>query len=311
VAEIVRRMITPADAEDFLGRLEAERVLDRALTFCHVPLMTENLFGSSEPLTMRAFHGADCATYPSLRAEEWPVPEDPSETGPQQYGEGEVPEDLCDVERRSHRDYQIRSPIDFAKWDAAQWNGSVFETGMPGDGFVPILGLSFENEAPAVAIFEGLRSRYGKADMNGELRIAIIRGISKDNPNAYAVSVGPSFECSPGERPGRIFSYVARLHRMYPQTSVNLDRFLAAYAEAGRALLAPFHRPSESATPRGVGDLIGLKQVVVREAWQIGEHDPDISALGEADEPLIPAGIVDAPVLKALARLKAFRARRS
>ena len=308
--KILERMITLANAEDFLRRLEAEEVLDRALLFCHVPLMTENLFGSWEPLTMRPLDTTDCATYPNFRTEEWPVPEGPSGREPLQYGEGEVPEHLCDVERRSHRDYQIRSPIDIAKWDAAKWNGSVFVTGEPG-GIAPILGLSFENEAPAVAIFEGLRSRYGKADMNGELRVAIIRGISKYNPNAYAVSVGPNFEFRRGERPGSIFTYVARFNRMYPQTSVNLDRFLAAYAEAGRALLAPFHRPSESAILRGVGNPIGLKRVVVRDAWQIGEHDPDISALDKADDPLIPVGIVNAPVLKALARLKEFRACRA
>lgn len=39
----------------------------------------------------------------------------------------------------------------------------------------------------------------------------------------------------------------------------------------------------------------------IRPAWQIGENDHDIIALDEEEDPFIPEGVVDAPVVKAIA----------
>lgn len=42
-------------------------------------------------------------------------------------------------------------------------------------------------------------------------------------------------------------------------------------------------------------------------ALAIGENDPDASALHEDDDPIIPSGMTDPPVNKALAQIRAFR----
>ena len=44
------------------------------------------------------------------------------------------------------------------------------------------------------------------------------------------------------------------------------------------------------------------RELIVREAWGIGENDPDMIALSDNDEPIVPAGIDNPPVDKALAR---------
>lgn len=57
------------------------------------------------------------------------------------------------------------------------------------------------------------------------------------------------------------------------------------------------------------GELGILKsEVRFRSAWEIGENDPDIVAIQEGDNPIIPEGIDNAPVLTALTRFQKRRA---
>jgi hypothetical protein len=52
------------------------------------------------------------------------------------------------------------------------------------------------------------------------------------------------------------------------------------------------------------------RELIVREAWTIGENDPDMMALSDEDEPIVPAGINNPPVDKALARRREMSQRR-
>lgn len=45
---------------------------------------------------------------------------------------------------------------------------------------------------------------------------------------------------------------------------------------------------------------LAKRQLDIREAWQIGENDPDLVALDEDDDPIVPEGVTDPPVNKAL-----------
>jgi len=49
------------------------------------------------------------------------------------------------------------------------------------------------------------------------------------------------------------------------------------------------------------------RQLDIREAWQIGENDPDRAALLEDDDPIIPPGVSDPPVNKTLASIRTMR----
>ena len=53
--------------------------------------------------------------------------------------------------------------------------------------------------------------------------------------------------------------------------------------------------------------VIAKRQLYIREAWQIGENDSDIVALREDDEPIVPEGVIDPPVNKALRQIRSFR----
>jgi len=213
---------------------------------------------------------------------------------------------MFDEDAMTHRDYGVLSPIDIPKWNVAGWNGSVFIVAPPEYNMCPILGLAFADKQAALAIFEGFHSRYGAVDAKGAIRVAIIRGISRKKPHSYAISIGPSLDLGQGG-PGTVFAYVARYNRMYPSNSDNLDRFLTEYHRLGRAQLVPFHLPSFKDAPAPLGNEMTLKEIVVRQAWQIGENDPDITSLDEDADPYIPDAMTDVPVIRAIEKLKRLR----
>lgn len=305
IAHIVSRMVIIPD-EKHLLTLEKENVFGRALLFSNVPMMTENIFGDHAPLRMTDHDRPEFQTYPLLREQPWtPQGNVEAPTSPR-FGDGEPPPGMFDEDKMTHRDYGVLSPIDIPKWNAARWNGSVFIVAPPEYNMFPILGLAFADRQAALAIFEGFHSRYGEIDATGAIRVAIIRGISRKKPHSYAVSVGPSLELSQGG-PGTVFAYVARYNRMYPSNSDNLDRFLTEYHRLGTAQLAAFHLPTFQDAPSPLGNEMTLKEIVVRQAWQIGENDPDISSLDEDADPYIPDGMKDAPVIRAVEKLKRLR----
>jgi hypothetical protein len=95
---------------------------------------------------------------------------------------------------------------------------------------------------------------------------------------------------------------------MDPPNLYNLNSFLERYKETRRFFIVPSHFKSAAEQPEVFWDFrIGKQELFVREAWQIGENDPDICAIREGDQPIIPAGVKDAPVQRALAKLKLKR----
>jgi hypothetical protein len=95
---------------------------------------------------------------------------------------------------------------------------------------------------------------------------------------------------------------------MRPKSTQNLDAFLSEFQRHGRYLLAPAHLPNRDGTPEPLIDLsLGKYDLVVREAWQIAENDPDGSALVLDDPPVIPIDQANAPVLKALKWMEKMR----
>ena len=169
----------------------------------------------------------------------------------------------------------------------------------------PVLGIGFEDGEAGEAIFRGWKNKWGDKDDNEVLRLAIITGVSKRNPAEYAVIVGPTLRHMAADEKKVIMS-LSRINRMTPDTSTNLDNFIAAYRRAGGFFLVP--------ACIGGGDEMSFaklamakRQLDIREAWQIGENDPDMTALHEDDAPIVPAGVIDPPCNKALMRIRGLR----
>lgn len=292
--------------------LKNENAFSRALTFSNVPIAMSVMFGDDrERLSIDEWIKEGDVAHANLRTVPW-APQrsvNTQATGKLQFGDGPPPESMLNFERQKHTDIRVVSPINVQQWNAAKWRAAFFMTA-PDSDVPPVFGLAFENGERGAAIFKGWRGRFGLDDAPNTIRIAVVRGISASNPHAYAVVVGPNPDNIPIDAT-TTFEFISRIQKMTPETSENLDRFLAELERHGRFLLAPAHLPTTTATPTVQVDLgIGKYDLAIRQAWEIGENDPDMSALDAEDPPVMPPDVVDPPVLKTLERLRSSEGRR-
>ena len=309
--EIACRILSIHDPQAWFEKIAGqERGFSRALALGDTLTLYTNVFGKTARIRLTDWLETDAQSYAVLRDGPWRKAKPSSPDRPMKspkFASGPPPADMRDTERLKHTDRQVLSPIDIPLWDRARWRGTLVAC-LPDVGVPPILAIGFEDGQAGQAIFRTWKERWGNEDKDEMLRVAIITGLSKQNPAEYAVVIGPNLQPM-GENNKKVVMSVSRIHRMTPNTSENLDHFLAAYKEAGAFLLAPAQIPKDITNPQMpfVELSIGKRQLDLRQAWQIGENDLDILALAEDDEPIIPVGVTDPPVKKALIRRRTFR----
>jgi preprotein translocase subunit SecA len=76
---------------------------------------------------------------------------------------------------------------------------------------------------------------------------------------------------------------------------------LQEYRRLGSYRLMPaFGTEEESEAELIQDEYLAKRELHVREAWEIGRHDPDSVAIQEDDTPIIPAGQGNAPAIELL-----------
>jgi hypothetical protein len=315
VVELFIRFAVPADMDKWAASvLGEENGFSRALTFSHVPNMLGIIFGDKTRLSIDQWVEESDVTYEVKRPTPWRPKLQPArkkQTQSPKFGEGEPLEEMLNPERMKHTDMQVVTAIDVHKWDVAGSNAVFFQTVPDAPDVPPVFALAFANREAAEGIFQGFRARFGLHDPEQDLRIAIIKGVNISNPYAYAVVVGANPERFPMTE-GGAFGFVSRINVMKPTNGRNLDAFLAEFQRHGRYILAAAHLPSVEDVPEPLPDLVlGKYHLVVREAWQISENDPDSMVLDTDDPPVIPLDQPNAPVLKALAWIEKMRLKAS
>lgn len=179
---------------------------------------------------------------------------------------------------RDHRHVGVRSVIDVHLWNRAGWHGAAF-LGFP-PGSPPELALLFTDREAAAKIFSHWRERFGGEDRAEEIHLAVIRGISLQNPAHYRVFITSSRQSSDESPEGMTYSIVSRMITMEVANDANLNRFLADYRREGAYQLTP--AVMVNGTPEFLSDMGVLKRnLAVRNVSEIGEHDLDAMALGE------------------------------
>ena len=283
-------MLLIRDVEAWLEQVGGrESGFSRALTLGDTLILNRNIFGETPQMRLTDWIDQEGQSYVVLRDRPWRAEKASSAGGsmePPKFGKGSPPADLTDKEKLKHTDRRILSPIDAPLWDRAQWRGTLFAC-FP--GAPPILAIAFEDGEAGKAIFRAWKDRWGDVDKEEALRVAIITGISKQNPAEYAVVVGPNLRHI-AEEDKKVVMFVSRIQRMSPKTSTNLDNFVATYRKMKRFFIAParISASGEILENPSAQFAIAKRQLDIREAWQIGENDPDISVLNEDDEPIVP-----------------------
>ena len=302
LVQIVCRVLIIRDADVWLEQVAGqERGFSRALTLGDVLTLYKNVFGETPRICLTDWLKEDHQSYPVLRDEPWRTAKANGSGAPIEspnFGTGSPPRDLIDREQLRHTDRRVLSPIDVPLWDRAKWRGTLFVCFHVAP---PILAIAFEDGEAGEAIFSVWKEQWG--DVDNALRVAIVTGLSKQKPAEYAVIVGPSFRYM-AEDKRKVVLCLSRIQRMTPDNSRNLDNFLQAYNKAKCFRFAPTQISiGSTGLPKpSLQFAITKRKLDVRQAWKIGENDPDMGVLHEDDEPIIPPGVTDPPVIKALMR---------
>lgn len=217
-------------------------------------------------------------------------------------GKGSPPEGMFDRANSRHDEHRVISVIDLRQWDRAKWCATGFA--MAPDYPLPFICLAFEHLDAGRKIFQGWQERFGTLDANEAIRVSILRGIDREFPHHYRVVVSANVEAAELEDFQTMFFTNARINTMTPESSENLENIVRLYQEAGQYVLAPMSSPKGGA-PELISELGIIKsELIIRDAYEIGLNEPEVVAIREDDNPIIPDGISDAPIHAVLQRAK-------
>jgi hypothetical protein len=306
--DVLPRIAVIKHLESYLEKLLGnEAGIGRALNFTETAIPVRNILGESPKVSLSEWRReTGTQLFPLRRTTPWREglerDGDGRESGRppdyDMYAESPFAENL------KHRDRRVLSLIDMPLWNKAGWKAAVYLL-FPELNVPPVLALGFTDAEAAQSIFRGWRSRLGEVDKDEQLKISIITGIDRSKPFSYRIVIGTNPDLEGQDSSERFFLMVSRIHRMDPRDHKNLDGFLRRYERLGVYMLLPAHYVSEADEPRLFWNLwIGKSELTVRPAWQIGENAPEINALSIDEDPIIPEGVENAPVLSALQKIR-------
>ena len=291
-----------------------ESGLERALNFTASFVTLGNIMGYQPKHTLSAWIPADAPETPLTRTQEWDQADRAErnaarfKTEAPVWGQGEPDPKVVLADERlaqvKHSEIETLSLIRLTLWDQAKWGGTGFVGAVDGTR-PPALILLFKNGKAGAEIFSHWRREIGSQDKDEQLRITIIRGISKKNPHAYRALISGNMSAFKVRAEAKRFMIMSRQQTMEPANDDNLRRFLDGYAKFGAYFLGHAQQPSGSVMfePKGENFMV-KREVNVRNAWEMGRNDPDAMALHLDDDPIIPPGQANPPILETLAWLK-------
>lgn len=314
IPSLISHMFMPLDTRAWLLKLaEQEQAFSRALAFGDALTLMRNVFGNTPKVLLSDWLGPSDKKYPFSRGAHWfdkhlqgsePLK---SDDRPLKFGSDLHSDELFDTSQRKHSDRRVLSPINMPLWSRAKWNGVAYGGT---DVAPPFMGLIFEDGEAGKAIFQSWRDQWGPVDDGDLLRIVIVTGLMNSKPAEYAVIIGPNLAATPPKDRVGIMVSVSRVQRMTPSNTAHLNMFISEYKRFGYFYVIP--AKMSNGTAEVFFDLaIGKRFVHIRPAWEIGPNDPDLSAVSDDDDPIIPLGVIDAPIAKAREWQKAMRLKRA
>ncbi len=200
----------------------------------------------------------------------------------------------------------ITSLIDTRLWDAAKWHGCgyliTYDLSEPG-----IMVFMYENIGPGIKIFEQWENDFRNKKLN--IKIVIITGVDERHPNWYKVLITPDVKSVLMQQQNPTERYVisaSRFHLMNAKTNENVIRLRQAYGRFGYigiSASAFINNEMSFDKDKRYNKVIPVQNIVFREAWTIGENEPESVAILPSDNVIIPSEHKeDAPVIKVLSK---------
>ncbi len=301
---------TPDESEGYFHRIFGEQLgLSRALSFTETSVPIANIFGASSKLRLADWNTHENpVAYICKRVVPWHeglIPEKARETYENRdMASGAPPNELYDRSSLKHSARQVSSVINQALWNKAKWKAVAYVWSTDPDE-PPHIALGFQNGEAGKAIFRELIEKLGSDDKQDRLRLSIITGLNKAFPNKYGVVIGSNLPDDGELKTGREIVSISRVHHMDNTNPMNLRMFQERFERSGKFWLMAAHWPNEQTKPILYGTTIITKNAIrIAPAWQLGDNDLDSAAIGPEDDPIIPATVVNAPVLRLLERRK-------
>lgn len=235
--------------------------------------------------------------YPLLRKVPWDI-NDPKETIVDteviEMGNHEdIP--VFDMEKLTHNDIAMTTLIRSDLWDVTKWEATGY---MAYSSQPPCILLLFRDREQGLNIFRDLVKQLTNKDKNDRLRVSVLRNIDRDNPAHYRIVLSENIQTG---IKASVFIMPARIKTMQPNDSLSWIQFKDAYNEHGSFQLVPAFINKEVPYPDVELSLaISKKQIIIKNAWEVGINDIERVAIYPEDNIFVPEGVVDPPFLKIL-----------
>jgi len=317
VIQLVFHIAFVPDPEQYFDRLlREESAFSRAFNFTNVATAIWNILGKTPKIRLVDWQLNNTGNkFPLRRAIVWnngSIQTASVERATQttlvkpKPGQGEIPPELRSIDHLKHRDRKVYSLLDVTLWNKASWKGTGVVFVPPTKQGPPLLALAllFQNRDACKQIFSQWNHELGDKDVEERIRVSIITGIDSDNPAAYRVVIGVNPDWIKASNNSQ-FIVTYRINTMEPKDSKNLNQFIDFFDKLGFYILIPGYISQDFASTELFWELGILKrQVFIRPAWQICEHDFDLCGIQPEDKVILPEDIKDPPVIRALARIR-------
>lgn len=175
--------------------------------------------------------------------------------------------------------------------------------------FPPILSLVFAKTG-GKNIFDAWIKDVGYSDNKSEIGIRIIKGIDKKHPYWYRVIIGQLGFPNKNVKNPQIIAMPARCHTMQPSNDVNLKMFEKELKFAKTFSLCPSYMSNSKGQPQVYDELMikkKLESILICNAFDLKKDDwLSFCGILLTDDPIIPVGKENAPILKMIERKNSF-----
>ncbi|QPF38527.1 hypothetical protein H0S58_03160 [Acinetobacter sp. TTH0-4] len=203
-----------------------------------------------------------------------------------QMGDHKNTPDFENLDSIRHDQIAITTLIKPELWDEAGWYGLAFMCFVDSP---PIICLIFKKEG-GENVFMDLYEQLGQVDNLERLRFSIIRGVSKDNPYHYRVLITENIMINDRYK---LMTMLSRIHEMTPSSNQNWSNFEKEYKKYGSYKLSfgAFFNGQFYPYPQFEKFSIKKKELIIKNAWEVGVNDIEKIVLRHDDEPLIPKDV--------------------
>ncbi|HAV6221960.1 TPA: hypothetical protein JI302_13175 [Acinetobacter baumannii] len=200
-----------------------------------------------------------------------------------QMGDHKKTPDFGNLESISHDQIAVTTLIKPELWDEAAWHGLAF---MFFENKPPVILLIFKKEG-GEDVFMDLYENLGQVDSLERLRFSIIRGVSKEEPYNYRVLLTENIMANDQHK---LITMCSRIHEMTPPTDRNWSNFEKEYKKYGSYSLSfgTFFNGQFYPYPEFEKYLIKKKELVIKNAWEVGINDIEKIVLRAEDDPIVP-----------------------